>query len=126
MQGRTILVVDDSPTNRSLVAELLEMVGMTVFTAEDGRQGLEVFEAHRPSMVLSDVSMPEMHGLDLARAIRGLCTRTPIAFMTGGITCPDLSREVGDFVTRGHAKGILPKPFLSTELSTFVRRMASA
>lgn len=126
MQGRTILVVDDSETNRGLVTEQLELIGMTVFTAEDGQQGLEVWETHRPSMVLSDIVMPEKHGLDLARAIRKRCLRTPIAFMTSGISCPVLSREVGEFIADGHVTGILQKPFGSTQLSTLVRRMVSA
>lgn len=121
MQGRMILVVDDSETNRVLLAEILAMEGAIVRLAEDGEQGLTAFEEHRPNMVVSDIEMPNMHGLALARAIRRQCRRTPIAFMSSGVACPRLSEEVKRFVTEGHAMGLLKKPFQTADLFMMIR-----
>src|SRR2546422_64244 len=65
-----ILVVDDTPKNVKLLADLLTVKGYNVVTAESGRQALAQLEAERPDLVLLDVVMPEMSGYEVCRTIR--------------------------------------------------------
>jgi DNA-binding response OmpR family regulator len=65
-----ILVVDDTPKNVKLLADLLTVKGYNVVTAESGRQALAQLEAERPDRVLLDVVMPEMSGYEVCRTIR--------------------------------------------------------
>ena len=66
----TILVVDDEPVIREVVAMLLEDEGYTVLTADDGHAALDVFQREAPSLVLMDVMMPRMDGQAAFRAMR--------------------------------------------------------
>ncbi|MGX9965769.1 PAS-domain containing protein [Roseomonas sp. F4] len=65
-----LLVVDDHPVNREVLARQLELLGCQADMAEDGAQGLAQWRAKRHRLVLVDLHMPVMDGLDLARAIR--------------------------------------------------------
>lgn len=65
------LVIDDSPTLRHLVGDMLRQLGFTVAEAGNGREGLDRLEhAERPDVVLVDWNMPEMNGLEFVRAVR--------------------------------------------------------
>jgi CheY-like chemotaxis protein len=64
---RTILVVEDSPTIRSLVKKGLEEAGFQVITAENGKEAMKILQRDRPDLILSDIEMPEMNGIDLCR-----------------------------------------------------------
>ena len=71
--GKHVLLVDDTPINREIAEELLEMVGFTVDTADDGKQALDTFEASEPGTydaILMDVQMPIMNGYEATKAIR--------------------------------------------------------
>jgi adenylate cyclase len=65
-----ILVVDDTPKNVKLLADLLTVKGYSVVTAESGREALTQVQAERPDLVLLDVVMPEMSGYEVCRKIR--------------------------------------------------------
>lgn len=71
--GKRVLLVDDTEINREIAEELLSMVGFTVDTAENGREGLEKFEKSEPGTydaILMDVQMPVMNGYEATKAIR--------------------------------------------------------
>jgi CheY-like chemotaxis protein/HPt (histidine-containing phosphotransfer) domain-containing protein len=68
--GRDILLAEDNPVNQRLVVHVLERRGHRVRLATDGRQALELLERWRPDLVLMDVQMPEMSGLEATAAIR--------------------------------------------------------
>jgi DNA-binding response OmpR family regulator len=65
-----ILVVDDTPRNVKLLADLLTVKGYTVLTASSGRDALAHVEAERPDLILLDVVMPEMSGYEVCRKLR--------------------------------------------------------
>jgi adenylate cyclase len=65
-----ILVVDDSPVNVDLLQTRLEASGYEVLTAGDGEQGLAVAKQHQPDLILLDVMMPKMDGLEVCRQLR--------------------------------------------------------
>ena len=68
--GKKILVVDDEDGTRILVAKALEMKGHSIIMACDGVEGWEKVKAERPDLVILDVNMPRMNGIELLRKIR--------------------------------------------------------
>ena len=76
-----LCVEDDAPTRRLLV-RILERRFQTVLAAADGAQGLELYHQHRPALVLTDVQMPRMDGISLARAIRSQDPQARILILT--------------------------------------------
>jgi len=79
-----ILVIDDDPSVRSLVADSLEIEGYEVHTAEDGFSGLRAIEAHKPDCVLLDVMMPGLDGHQVLQRIRAAEDRPalPVVMLT--------------------------------------------
>jgi signal transduction histidine kinase/CheY-like chemotaxis protein len=90
-----VLVVDDHPMNREVAALMLVASGCDVSTAEDGHQAVAAVSAERFDLVLMDVRMPGMDGLEATRAIRALPTSaslTPIVAMTADAMPEDVAR----------------------------------
>jgi DNA-binding response OmpR family regulator len=67
---RRVLIVDDSPTILSVVTYFLELEGFDVIAAEDGERGLEMAVREQPDLIVSDVAMPGMSGVEMVRALR--------------------------------------------------------
>ena len=113
--ARTILVVEDEPTLRETLVEALEADGFRVTGAGDGRVALERFRADRPDLVLLDLMLPEISGIDVCRIIRAEST-VPIIMLTarGSEVDKVVGLELGadDYVT---------KPFSLRELSARIR-----
>lgn len=70
VSGKTILVVDDSPTIRKLISGKLEKSGHEVFCAADGVEALEMLKALEPALILLDINMPRMDGYQVCKAIK--------------------------------------------------------
>src|SRR5712691_9494633 len=66
----SILVVDDDPGQRLLMRKVLEHAGFEVIEAADGIEGYQLYERHRPDLLLVDVMMPRMNGYELCRKLR--------------------------------------------------------
>ena len=115
--ARTILVVDDEPTLRETLAENLEIEGFRVVTAGDGRSALERFHQSPPDLVVLDLMLPELSGIEVCRAIRRE-SDVPILMLTARDS--ELDKVVGlelgadDYVT---------KPFGLRELLARVRAL---
>jgi DNA-binding response OmpR family regulator len=113
--ARTILVVEDEPTLRETLAEALESDGFRVITAADGREALTRFRADRPDLVLLDLMLPELSGVEVCRILRAE-SATPIIMLTAKDS--ELDKVVGlelgadDYVT---------KPFSLRELTARIR-----
>ena len=113
--ARTILVVDDEQTLRETLAEALESEGHRVVTAADGREALVQFRAERPDLVLLDLMLPELSGIEVCRIIRAE-SGVPIIMLTAKDA--ELDKVVGlelgadDYVT---------KPFSLRELTARIR-----
>ena len=69
-EDNSVLIVNDEPDQLTLMGSLLRKAGYSVLTAADGLEGLTLARRERPDLVISDVSMPGMNGLELCRAIR--------------------------------------------------------
>ena len=71
MQSK-ILVVDDSDDTREMMAKLLELESFTVVTAEDGSAGLTLANAEMPDLIITDINMPNMNGIEMIKRLRKL------------------------------------------------------
>jgi len=115
-----ILVVDDTPKNVKLLADLLTVKGYSVVTAESGREALAQLEAERPDLVLLDVVMPEMSGYEVCRKIReNAATRILPVVM---VTALDPAEERIKGIKAG-ADDFLAKPINQAELLARVRSL---
>jgi putative two-component system response regulator len=110
-----ILVIDDEPIVRMLVAEILETAGHDVAVADSAEQALAIFEAEELELVVSDVVMPGLSGLELLEAVRARTASLPVILITGAGTYETLSEALA----RG-AAGLVTKPFSHAELQSAV------
>ena len=112
---KTILVVDDEPKIVQLAREYLEHAGFRVASASDGREALASFRAAAPDLIVLDLGLPLVDGLDVARGIRKT-SNVPIVMLTGRSDESDrvsgLELGADDYVT---------KPFSPKELVARVR-----
>ena len=101
---RHVLVIDDEEIVRDSVSTYLEDSGFVVFQARDGREGLEQFQEKRPDVVLLDLRMPRMDGLEVLEAISGELDQVPVIVVTGAGVLQDavaaLRLGAFDFVTK--------------------------
>jgi len=67
-----IVVVDDDRTTRALLEKMLILKGFWVYSAKDGEEGLALVKKEKPSLVISDMLMPKLHGYDLCKKIKDL------------------------------------------------------
>ncbi len=115
--ARTILVVDDEQTLRETLVDALEADGYRVVAAADGREALTRFRAERPDLVLLDLMLPELSGIEVCRIIRAE-SDVPIIMLTAKDSEVDkvVGLELGadDYVT---------KPFSLRELAARVRAL---
>ena len=113
-----VLVVDDSITVRRVTQRLLKREGFRVALASDGLQALELLQAEKPSVVLTDIEMPRMDGFDLVRNIRGdlRLQDLPIIMITSRLA--EKHREYARALKVDHYLG---KPYPEDELIGLVR-----
>ena len=77
-----VLLVEDEPLAREAIASMLRRDVRTVYLAADGQEGLEAFTRYRPEVVVTDIRMPAMNGLAMAREVRRRAPRTHIIVTT--------------------------------------------
>lgn len=121
--GKTVLVVDDSNMMRMVVRRVLEGAGYSVVEAEDGVDALKRLEGLKVNMVITDLSMPNMDGIELVGRLRAdkLHKFTPIVLLTAEEN-PDVVKEKLKGV---HITAWLTKPFKAADMLSLLRRVAS-
>ncbi|MGZ4033401.1 MAG: response regulator [Bacteroidia bacterium] len=109
----TILIIEDGEEIRENTAELLELAGYTVYTANNGKEGLESARRKRPDLVLCDIMMPELDGYGVLRAFENIpeVVGTPFIFVTSKAEKSDIraGMDMG-------ADDYLTKPFSGDDL----------
>jgi twitching motility two-component system response regulator PilH len=118
-----ILIVDDSPSQLLGIQRIVEKLGHTWITAEDGVQGVEVAKRELPDMVLMDVVMPNLNGFQATRQLSREPTTKHIPVILVTTKDQDTDRMWG---MRQGAKAYLTKPFSEDELSEVIERILSA
>jgi CheY-like chemotaxis protein len=115
-----ILVIDDEAMVRHTLTQVLEHGGYEVQCAQEGRQGLQAFRKRRPDLVISDIIMPAMEGIETIMELRILSRDCPIIAMSGG----GRFRKVEFLAIAKHlgATATLSKPF---EIEDLLHTVAS-
>ncbi len=113
---RTVLVVDDEPSIVTLLKFNLEQAGYNVLTAEDGRKGLDTALKEKPDLIVLDLMLPGMDGMDVCKTLRQEKVNTPILMLTAKDDEFDkiLGLELG-------ADDYLTKPFSPREVVARVK-----
>ncbi len=116
MEKYKILVVDDIPTNVTLVSAIIKKLNVASETAESGEEALEKIESFKPQIVLLDLMMPDINGWDLIKAIREKYTKEQmVIIVTSAITDHDNITECYDMGVNDYvAKPIVPDRLLNT------------
>ncbi|MGE0471456.1 MAG: response regulator [Nitrospira sp.] len=104
MKPATILIIEDHAAVRTLLARVLEDAGYQVWEAANGREGLERFRTHPVDLVITDLEMPEMNGLEVIVQLTHLCVDVRVIAMSG------LSGDELQQATLIGARRTLPKP----------------
>ncbi len=119
-----ILVIDDDPVLRRVITLALEEAGHSVLRCENGRKAIDHL-AHAPvDLLITDIIMPEMDGVETVRAARRLQPELPILAISGGG-----SFDPGDYLGMAQAFGataVLPKPFRPLQLVELVGKLLAA
>jgi two-component system cell cycle response regulator DivK len=117
--AESILVVDDNLDNRELTQILLECEGFEVRLAEDAAQALGMFETYRPKLILVDVQMPGMDGLELTRRLR----RDPSSqdVIVVALSAYAMAAEKANALAAG-CDGYITKPINTRTFASAVRR----
>ncbi|WP_165915568.1 response regulator [Rhodovulum marinum] len=113
LSGCTVLVAEDNPTNQLLVRQMLETLGARVALVEDGEAAADALAAQRFDLVLVDIEMPRLSGIDVVRRLRaaeGDGPATPVLAVTAFV----LSANRDQIYAAG-ADGILAKPIMSLD-----------
>ena len=120
MSSRTILYVEDNELNRKIVRDLLRRTAYRLIEAPDGEAGVQMALAERPGLILMDVQLPKISGVEATRRLRAdpATAETPIIAITSFALSGDdqRAREAG-------ASAYLPKPFSRFTLLGMIRKL---
>jgi CheY-like chemotaxis protein len=116
----TVLVADDNDVAQRLCKRVLEKAGYTVLIAVDGLQAVDVALKLHPSMILMDVAMPGIDGLEAMRRIKATIPTMPIVIASAHSMASDRER----FLAAG-ADNVLSKPFRLADLISIVQALAT-
>jgi CheY-like chemotaxis protein len=116
----SILVAEDEPVNMLLISEVLGKMGFHVIKASNGKQVLDLLADHHPAVILMDVNMPEMDGLEATQIIRSLPQpqrNIPIVALTAGAMSEDRERCLG-----AGMNSFISKPFRLEEIEGVLKK----
>ncbi len=103
-QGKKLLVIDDEPSTLKMLGRLLGAYGYSVLTAGSGEEGLEVFRNERPPLVITDVRMPGMDGIEVLKLLREITSEVEMIVITGHgdmeLAVRSLRNSASDFINK--------------------------
>ena len=119
---KMILIVEDEPKNLTLLRDLLQVSGYKTIEATDGKQGVELAKSKKPDLILMDIIMPVMDGLEATRILKADATTSniPVLALTSYAMKGDAER-----VLEAGCDGYLAKPFDIQELLKQVAKYLS-
>jgi len=116
--SKIILVVDDNDMNRQLLSDVLTRRGYTVFQAKNGAEGVAMAIEHTPNLILMDIQMPVMNGLDAGKALRNDPRTKDMRLLA--LTSYSVLEEKDDFFQTGF-DGYLDKPLEIRKLPEIIK-----
>lgn len=109
--AKTILIVDDNPNMSSLLVEMLEVFDYQAVRADDGVDALKKINDSDVAMVITDMRMPRMTGLELLQAVKEKRPELPVVLISG-YSVDDVDSDI----VREKADGFLNKPFMMSDI----------
>ncbi len=129
-KSRRILVVDDDPVSLLVVGAFLRRIGHRVATAQDGAEALALVGMERPDLVLMDISMPGMDGLEATRRVRAMedpaLSSLPIVGMSAHVFREDLDRHLAEGLDGLLTKPVFPERLFETIEALFQGKQGTA
>lgn len=122
MIRKTVLIVDDHDNSRTTYAMYLEELGYRVLQAPDGAEGVRIARERLPDVILMDMTMPVVDGLEASRTLKGLPETAHIPIIA--VTAVSLLREQERI--RDVCDGLLGKPCPPQQICDEIRRLAGA
>ena len=116
LTGLSVLLVEDNAFNQQVVTEMLSDAGIEVNTASNGLEALRWLNTQRPDVVLMDMHMPRLSGLETLRRIRELPKQPPCILISAA-----WDSELREAAMQESAFSVLPKPVSPTQLTGVVR-----
>ncbi|MGE4490238.1 MAG: response regulator transcription factor [Kiritimatiellales bacterium] len=116
-----ILIIDDDPSVQFLFQQFFESEGFTVTLADDGKEGIWKMKQEQPDLVITDIMMPEMDGLEVIQEIRQHSPELPVIAISGGMRTAPLN-----FLPHAKKFGacrVFGKPVSLAELLAAVREL---
>jgi two-component system, cell cycle response regulator DivK len=117
--SQSILVIDDNELNLKLAEKILTLSGYQVLGASRGEQGVDAARAHRPDLILLDIRLPDIDGLEVLRRLRSFPETREIPVLA--MTAQAMPEEVDRFVAAG-CDGYVQKPISITAFRAEVQR----
>jgi len=122
MMVQRALVIDDDPQICRVVSRILTDAGFEVFEAAEGREGLKQMLTFPPDVILTDIIMPEMEGIEFIRNVRRILPKVKVIAMSGGGKASKSDLVLYMAKSLG-ADAVLKKPFGAEELVDAVRAL---
>jgi DNA-binding response OmpR family regulator len=128
---KSVLIIDDEEEVGHALRRVLERTGFAVRTTTGSSEGLEMLEAAPPDLVITDIIMPKMHGIDLIRSLRARHQKIRIIAISGGGHFGPMKYQPEAITTSAYlaaateagADAVLTKPFDKEDLLATVRRL---
>jgi len=120
MSGKTILYIEDNEVNRRLVQDLLRVTSYKLLEAIDGESGMALARKERPDLILMDVQLPKISGIEATRTLRGepATAKTPIIAITSFALAGDEQKAL-----EAGATAYMAKPYSPRDLLELIRRL---
>jgi two-component system cell cycle response regulator DivK len=119
LEGKRVLVIEDTAENMRLFRAVLKLEGVEVLEADGARKGIEIAEREKPDLILMDIQMPDMDGLEATRLLRSneSTSGIPIVAVTASVMDRDRSKTL-----EAGCDGHIPKPI---DPSVFGKQIAA-
>ena len=118
-EARRVLIVDDNPNMSNLLSDMLEVFDFSSQRASDGEEALSLLNQEDFSLLITDLRMPKMTGLELLKAVKDKYPKLPVVVITG------YSTEATEHeLLTAKADGFLNKPFRMNDIESVLRKFS--
>jgi len=118
-EARRVLIVDDNPNMSNLLSDMLEVFDFSSQRAADGEEALSILHQQDFSLLITDLRMPKMTGLELLKAVKDQYPELPVVVITGYST-----EATEQELVSAKADGFLNKPFRMNDIESVLRKFS--